>query len=162
MLLRILPTCYQQHLQNAWQLSTFSLLQNQTKNKHQYILQKWEIFGRKMCLIFTVSLKTRAYFLHAFVILWGEKPLYLSYCMEIHCVVVVCRLLNYWLKVSDLWTVVYSNLVRLIVVVAMERWQTSLGAKENERKRVDRHLSQWAAAYLHIVRLTWRPFTSRG
>jgi len=51
--------------------------------------------------------------------------------MQILCAVVVYHLLNYWLKVAGLRMVVYSNLVRLTVVVPMERWQTSLGVKES-------------------------------
>lgn len=112
-----------------WQLSTFSPLQNQTKNKHQFALQKLQFWGVEMCWIFIVSLQMLIFFMHLWF--WGEIQPFLSCCVQILCVVVVYRLLNYWLKVAGLRMVVYSNLVRLIVVVAMERWQTSLGVKES-------------------------------
>lgn len=77
MLLRILPTCYQQLLQNVHIFKHILSSKTKLKNKHQYTLQKWEIiFGRKMCLIFTMSLENMAYFLHAFVILRWNTTLF--------------------------------------------------------------------------------------
>lgn len=51
-----------------WQLNTFSLLQNQTKKQTSIHITEM-IFGRKMCLLFTISLKNTT----LFVILHGDS-----------------------------------------------------------------------------------------